>query len=81
MFNEIFSGEAMPQEWNFAYICPTYKEGDDKFTGNSDRCISVINSIGRVFIGIIKNKTENMMKKRYQRNKWNLQKGSLVQIV
>jgi hypothetical protein len=26
MFNEIFSGEDMPQERNSAYICPTYKK-------------------------------------------------------
>jgi len=64
MFSEIFSGKDMPQERNSAYICPTYKKGDDKVTGNSDRCISVINSVGRVFIRIIKNKMENMMKEK-----------------
>jgi hypothetical protein len=26
MFNAIFAGEDMPQEWNSAYICPTYKK-------------------------------------------------------
>ena len=62
VFNEIFSGDDMPQERNSVYICPTYKKGDDKVTVNSYRCISVINSIGRVFIRIIKNKMENVMK-------------------
>jgi hypothetical protein len=55
MFNEIFSGEDMPQDWNSAYICPTYKKRGNKDC-NSYRCISVTNSVGRVFIRILKTK-------------------------
>jgi len=53
MFNEIFSGEDMPQEWNSAYICPKYKKGDNKDCNSYN---SVINSVGRVFIRLIKTK-------------------------
>ena len=60
MFNEIFSGEDMPQEWNSAYIYPTYKERDNK------DCKSQMYKCYKFYWKSIyqnnKNKTENVMK-------------------
>jgi hypothetical protein len=49
MFNEILAGEDVPREWNSACICSIYKKGN-KNNCNNYRGISIINSIGRLFI-------------------------------
>lgn len=61
MFNQILEGEQPPQEWRSAYICSIYKKGD-KAKCENYRGLSVINSIGRIFSKVLKNKIERIIK-------------------
>jgi sorting nexin-29 len=61
MFNEILAGEGIPQEWNSAYKCSIHKKGN-KNNCNNYRAVSIINSTGRLFSEVIKDKIENMIK-------------------
>jgi hypothetical protein len=61
LFNEILAGEDILQEWKFAYMYCIYKKGNKK-NCNYYRGISIINSTGRLFSKVIKDKAENMIK-------------------
>ena len=52
LFNEIFDKGDMPSEWCENIICPLYKSGTSTNPENY-RGISLINSIGKIFTGIL----------------------------
>jgi hypothetical protein len=60
-FNKILMGGDKLQEWNSAYVCCIYKNGDKKGCNNY-RGISIMNYIERVFSKVTKNETKNMIK-------------------